>query len=116
MTNLKTLADTATTQALEYVKAGQETATRSVQAWAESVQQLVPATPSLPSRDLFPKPAELVDGYFEFAEQLLTLQREFANSVLSAVTPAFQAAESAADRAAAATKSAAAKARNGAKA
>jgi hypothetical protein len=42
---------------------------------------------NLPYADLLPKPETLVNGAYDFAEQLLSAQRKFANDVLQVAAP-----------------------------
>ncbi len=50
----------------------------------------IPA-PGLPSSDTLPKPEEFVASAYDFAEQLLTSQRKFAEDVIEATKPLFGA-------------------------
>ena len=43
--------------------------------------------PNLPYTDKLPKPQEFVASTYDFAEQLLTSQRKFAESLLEAMKP-----------------------------
>ena len=77
-------------QILDLVRQGQDATVKAVQAWSESVSKLAPALPAVPAvpyADNLPKPGEVVDLGFGFAERLLTTQRDFAHSVLSAAQP-----------------------------
>jgi hypothetical protein len=42
---------------------------------------------NLPYADQLPKPEALVNGTYDFAEQLLSAQRKFANDVLQVAAP-----------------------------
>ena len=66
--------------------------------WADAVQSITPSipTPNLPYSDKLPKPEELVANAYNFAEQLLTSQRKFAENVLEATKPLLGAKEGAA--------------------
>ena len=93
------------TSTAEYVQSAQEAALKTLRdsqqaiidavgAWAEAVERISPPTPSLPLADQLPSPKELMETSFDFAEQLLKAQREFAESVLAAAEPAFASKES----------------------
>lgn len=79
-------------QILDLVRQGQDATVKAVEAWSESVAKLAPAVPSVPYAENLPKPVEVVDLGFGFAERLLTTQRDFAHSVLSAAQPVFDEA------------------------
>jgi|SRR6266487_624100 len=69
-------------QILTTVRKSQDAVVAAVRKWTEAVQKLAPQTPAYPLAEALPKPAELVDSAFDFAEQLLAAQREFAHSIL----------------------------------
>jgi hypothetical protein len=96
----------ATTTTQDQVKAAQEQALKSiretqhgvveaVRTWAEAVEKMVPAVPavSVPFAEEMPSPQEIVQTSFEFAEQLLKAQREFAENVLAAAAPVTEPAD-----------------------
>ena len=58
----------------------------------QSITPSIPA-PSLPYSDTLPKPEELVASAYDFAEQLLTSQRKFAENVIEATKPLLGAKE-----------------------
>jgi hypothetical protein len=68
----------------------------AMKLWADSVQKVVGALPTPDAKMLH----DVVDGYFDVAEQVLVTQREFAKSVLAATTSAATAAASMAQNAA----------------
>jgi hypothetical protein len=79
-------------QALDAIKAGQEAAAEAVQAWSNAVAKLAPTPQSI--RDLPPlvgktvgDPTEIVDGVYDFAAQLLTLNKQFVHRLLEAAEP-----------------------------
>jgi hypothetical protein len=81
------------TQALGAIKAGQEAAAEAVQAWSNAVAKLAPTPQSI--RDLPPlvgetvgDPTEIVDSVYDFAAQLLTLNKQFVHRLLEAAEPA----------------------------
>jgi len=60
----------------------------AVKSWSDAVGALVPQLPAASEvADKLPKPAELVDEAFAFAEQLLAAQKEFAHKMLEATAP-----------------------------
>ncbi len=61
----------------------------------EGVQPITPSIPASgrPYRDTLPKPEEVVANAYDFAEQLLTSQRKFAESVIEAAKPLLGAKE-----------------------
>jgi len=80
---------------LDMVRKSQEAAVDAIKLWADAVQSItspVP-TPSLPYSDRLPRPEELVANAYDFAEQLLTSHRKFAENVLEATKPLLSAKE-----------------------
>lgn len=80
-------AQTAQEQTLKTLQQGQQAIIEGVKAWANAVEKSIPETPASPFADELPNPHELVQTGFEFAEQLLKTQRQFAESVLDAAAP-----------------------------
>jgi hypothetical protein len=74
-------------QTLKTLRDGQQAIIDSIRAWAEAVERIVPQTPALPFSEQLPSPQEVVQTSFDFAEQLLKTQREFAENVLAAAEP-----------------------------
>jgi len=60
-----------------------------------AVQPITPSIPApgLPYSDTLPKPEEVVASAYDFAEQLLTSQRKFAENVIEATRPLLGAKE-----------------------
>jgi hypothetical protein len=81
---------TAQEQTLKTIRDGQQAVVEAVKAWAEAVERLVPSTPAVPFAEQLPSPQEVVHTSFDFAEQLLKAQREFAENVLSAAAPVLE--------------------------
>ena len=50
--------------------------------------------PSLPLADQLPSPKELMETSFDFAEQLLKAQREFAENLVAAAAPVIDKTQS----------------------
>jgi hypothetical protein len=89
------MADTRTTsqevqgEILDAVRKSQEAMVDAIKRWAETVQSITPSlpVPNLPYSDKLPKPEDIVANAYDFAEQLLVSQRNFAESVLEATKP-----------------------------
>jgi hypothetical protein len=91
MTDLRTTGKEMQGQVLDTIQKSQEAVTDAIRAWAETVQSLTPSLPAAPTpyADKLPKPSEVVADAYDFAEQLLSAQRKFAEDVLQATAPAF---------------------------
>ena len=74
-TTVTDYAQTAQEQTLETVRQGQQAIIEGIRAWATAVEKSIPETPSIPYADELPRPQEIVQTGFEFAEQLLKSQR-----------------------------------------
>jgi len=74
---------------LKLVRTSQDTVVDAMQAWTATVQSVTPSLPklNLPYADQLPKPETLVNGAYDFAEQLLSAQRKFTNDVLAVTAP-----------------------------
>ena len=84
---------------LAATRKSQETVVRAIKTWVETVRTVTPKLPSvyapfadrlpkLPSvTDRLPKPEDVVASGYDFAEQLLTLQRRFAEDLLKVTEP-----------------------------
>ena len=85
---------TATDQFTDYTSRTQEAVTTAIRTWADTVQSVAGAfagaKPALPEAKL------AVDRYFDFVQQVLDSQRQFATVVLDVST---KAAESATEQA-----------------
>lgn len=86
-TTVNDYAQTAQEQTLNTIHQGQQAIIEGVRAWANAVEKSIPATPAIPYADELPSPREIVQTGFEFAEQLLKSQRQFAEGVLEAASP-----------------------------
>jgi len=78
-------------QVLDAIKQSQQATLRAVQAWSESVATLVPNLPELPKLQLFealPKPEEVTDQFFDFAQKILVSQQEFVKSLIDVLPKA----------------------------
>ena len=74
---------------LKTVRKSQEAVIDAIRAWADTVQSIVPKVPAvnLPLSDRLPKPEDVVANAYDFAEQLLSSQRKFAEDMLKATAP-----------------------------
>ena len=73
-------------QFLSTVRRSQEIALEAIKTMVDTIQNITPKVPSvdLPFADKLPKPQEVVASSYDFAEQLLTSQRKFADEVVKA--------------------------------
>ena len=74
---------------LKLIRASQDAVVDALQAWTATIQSVTPdfAKVNLPYTDRLPKPETLVNGAYDFAEQLLSAQRKFGNDVLQVAAP-----------------------------
>jgi hypothetical protein len=90
MPTLTDASKTAQEQILSAVKQSQKAVVDAVAAWAKAVEKAAPSVPSLPAipgNTELPRPEQVVDTAFDFAQKLLDSQRAFARDVLKAVQP-----------------------------
>ena len=76
-------------QFLAIVSKSQEMALDVIKSMVDSVQTITPKIPSVdvPFADRLPKPQDVVASGYDFAEQLLSSQRKFADEVVKAAAP-----------------------------
>ena len=76
-------------QFLSTVRKSQEIALDAIKTMVGTIQNITPKVPSvsMPFADRLPKPEDVVAGSYDFAEQLLTSQRKFADEVVKAAAP-----------------------------
>lgn len=86
-TTVSDYAQTAQEQTLKTVQQGQQAIIEGIRAWANAVEKAIPETPAIPYADELPSPQEILKTGFEFAEQLLKSQRQFAEGILEAASP-----------------------------
>ncbi len=72
---------------LNLIRGSADTMVDALQAWASAVQYVTPSFAKMPYADLLPQPGMLVNEAYDFAEQLLSAQRKFANDVLKVTAP-----------------------------
>jgi len=76
-------------QFLSTVRKSQEIALDAIKTMVDTIQGITPRTPwvNVPFADKLPKPETVVAGGYDFAEQLLSSQRKFADEVVKAAAP-----------------------------
>jgi hypothetical protein len=79
-------------QIMTTIRKSQEIALDALKTWVETVQSVTQSLPSIPSvslplADRLPNPHEVVARGYDFAEQVLTNQRKFADEVLAVASP-----------------------------
>ena len=90
MTTYVELSMAAQEQVLAAVKQSQELALAGVELWASTVAPLAKGR-QIPVPFETPAPKDVVASSFGFAEQLLASQKDFAEKVVAASAPVFQA-------------------------
>ncbi len=76
-------------QILGTIRKSQEITLDAIKTWVETVQSITPSIPSvsLPFADQLPNAHEALARGYDFAEQILTNQRKFADEVLEVASP-----------------------------
>jgi hypothetical protein len=89
MIDISTAGHDLQDEILKLIRASQDAMVDALQSWTATVQSVTPEFPklNLPYADQLPKPETLVNGAYDFAEQLLSAQRKFANDVLQVAAP-----------------------------
>ena len=74
---------------LKVIRTSQETVVEAVKTWVETVKAVTPKVPvaSVPLADKLPKPQNIVANAYDFAEKLLSGQRQFAEDLVKATAP-----------------------------
>jgi len=75
-------------QVLNALKQSQDAVVKAVETWSETVGKLPRPSVDVPFAKDLPKPDEIIETTFDFAQKLLGAQRDFARNVLKAATPA----------------------------
>jgi hypothetical protein len=85
-------------QTLDAVRKAQDATVEAVTAWTESANKVAAQLPDFAKTyevpglaeftKQFPSVAEVIDSNFDFAQRILTIQRDFAHRVIAAATPA----------------------------
>ena len=89
MVSTSTVTQDLQDQFLSTVRKSQEVALEAIKTMVDTIQNITPKVPavSMPFADRLPKPEAVVASGYDFAEQLLTSQRKFANEVVKAAAP-----------------------------
>ncbi|WP_347349962.1 hypothetical protein [Intrasporangium sp.] len=99
MDNAQDLITSAQAQALETIRTGQAAAVEAVQAWSQAVAKFTPQVPTLAqvpgAKQVMGDPTAIVDSVYDFAAQLMDLNKQFVHSLLQAGAVATEAAEQA---------------------
>ncbi len=75
-------------QILDAIKKTQEATLKAVSAWSESVSKIapkLPEMPKLPHLDSLPKPSEISETFFKFAQELMATEHEFVKKLLDSL-------------------------------
>ena len=72
---------------LNVIRTSQETVVEAVKTWVETVKAVTPKVPAVPLAEKLPKPEEVVTNAYDFAEKLLSGQRQFAEELVKATAP-----------------------------
>jgi hypothetical protein len=94
-------------QYMEAVRQSQDAVASAMQAWTDGVQKLMsgaatpgkPGAPGMPAMNL-PRPVDVVDQVFDFAQAMLEAQRTFAKRLVEAAGTAAEQTQAATERAA----------------
>jgi len=102
MASTSTVTKEMQEQFLSTVRKSQEVALDAIKTMVDTIQNITPKVPSvsLPFADRPPKPEDVVASGYDFAEQLLTSQRKFADEVVKAAAPLMPGKSEAAPKAA----------------
>jgi hypothetical protein len=84
MSNSQEIGQTVQDQTLDAVRMTQDAVVEAVTAWTETANK-VPGFAEFTKQ--FPTAVEVIDFNFDFAQQILTIQRDFAHRILAATTP-----------------------------
>jgi hypothetical protein len=87
MTNAQQSMTDLQAHALEAIKSGQAAAVEALQIWSQAVAKLTSEVPSAPVPDLkdtIGDPAVIVDSVYDFAKELIDLNKAFVHQMLEA--------------------------------
>lgn len=94
MNNAQDFITTAQAQALEAIRTGQSAAIEAVQAWSQAVAKFTPEVPAAAQvpgvKETLGDPAAIVDSVYDFAAQLMDLNKQFVHSLLEASSTAVE--------------------------
>ena|ERR1700691_3717456 len=74
---------------LKVIRTSQETVVEAVKTWVETVKAVTPKVSSaqVPLAEKLPKPQDIVSNAYDFAEKLLSSQRQFAEDLVKVTAP-----------------------------
>jgi hypothetical protein len=74
---------------LSIIRTSQETVVDAVKTLVDTVKTVTPKVPSVqvPFAEKLPKPEDVVTSAYDFAEKLLSSQRQFAEELVKATAP-----------------------------
>ena len=74
---------------LDTIRASQETVVEAVKTWVDTVRAVTPGVPfaRVPLVAKLPTPESVVTSTYDFAEKLLSNQRQFAEELVKATAP-----------------------------
>jgi hypothetical protein len=74
---------------LDTIRASQETVVEAVKTWVDAVKAVTPKVPfaQVPLAAKLPKPENVVTSAYDFAEKLLSSQRQFAGDLVTVTAP-----------------------------
>jgi hypothetical protein len=88
MTNAQQSMTDLQAHALEAIQSGQAAAVEALQIWSQAVAKLTPEVPSAPAvpnlKDTIGDPAVIVDSVYDFAKELIDLNKAFVHQMLEA--------------------------------
>ena len=84
MTDTRTITRELQDEILGTARKNQAAVIGAVETWVSGIRSIAPALPEvkLPYAEKLPSPRVLVTGAYDFAEQLLASQRQFADDLL----------------------------------
>lgn len=106
MSKIEQIDEIVRTQTLDAVRRAQDATVKVVSTWSETTSN-IPGFAKLTEQ--WPTPIEVIDSGFDFAQQVLDSQREFASRLAAIATPEAEPQPPKATRKAAAPKAVAAK-------
>jgi hypothetical protein len=86
MTETRNVGQDVQAEILKTVRRSQEAVIEAIKTWADTVRSITLPLPEMnvPFSDKMPKPEELIENAYDFAEKMLANQRKFAEDVLHA--------------------------------
>ncbi len=87
MTEIRNVGQEMQAEILKTARKGQQAIVGAMRMWADTVRSITPLRKelNLPFASRLPKPEELADNAYEFAQKLLASQRKFAEDVVKAM-------------------------------